>query len=286
MSTLSPTQLYGASPPPPETEEKKERVKPKLAIVTTCMGRLDHLKMSSEILMKDERVGKEIMWVLVDYACPQNSGEWVTEAYGDRVEVLRIDEAPIQPGEPERLGSIFNKPLALNSGAMTAIGEGAEYLAFMDADTLVTEAFLDYVLGAMSLDNYLIIQPYMEKKDLTGFLCLNHRHFLRAGGYDPAFKGWGAEDLEMRLKLLLKAKLPYSEIPYELAGSIPHADQVRTMNYEEKNKDSSHNINLNLLCTNAFGWTGEHLLDLYNSPQGPAIRRLLGIEPNNPLELL
>ena len=260
---------------------------PKLAIITTCMGRKEHIQKSSAQLMKDPRIGKEILWVLVDYACPEKTGEWAKKEYGDRVHVLEILEPPVDPKDTRtRKGNVFNKPLALNSGAMDAIAEGAEYLAFMDADTIVSKGFLDHVLAAGSLDNFLIVSPDLEKRDLTGFLCVSHRHFLRAGGYDISFVGWGAEDLEMRLKLYLRTGVPFSEIPSALATSIPHKDDVRTVNYEEKDKDASHNTNLNLLCANAFHWSGKHLIDLYGTEKGPYIRRLLGIEQHNPKALL
>ena len=191
------------------------------------------------------------------------------------------------PGDTRaRIGTVFHKPLALNSGAMAAVGDGIEYLAFMDADTLVTKGFLDYVMNSLSLDNFLIVAPDLANKDLTGFLCVSHRHFMRVAGYDAVFVGWGAEDLEIRLKLYLQADISFSEIPVSLAKSIPHLDGARTANYKEKDKNKSHNRNLNLLCANAFNWTGKHLMELYDTDKGPKIRRLLGIEPSNPRELL
>jgi hypothetical protein len=252
----------------------------KFAFITTCMNRLEHLKVSSSQLMKDPRVGEDWLWVLVDFACPQKSGEWAENEYGERVEVV-----PIEPPDDPKATVVFNKPLALNSGAMHAISLGVDYLCFIDADTIVTPRFLDYLDSAASLDCFNIVVPTMEKKDLTGFLCVHHRHFLRVGGYDIRFVGWGAEDLEMRLKLYLKGQLPFSEIPVEFAESIQHGDDVRTLEYEEKDKDKSHSLNLNQLCANVFSWTGEHLLDHYEQDnKGSALRRLLGVEPFSPLE--
>lgn len=243
------------------------------------MNRLDHLKVASEYLMKDKRVGTDWLWVLVDYVCPQESGKWVKDKYGDRVEVVKI-EAP-EDGEV-----VFNKPLALNSGAMHAIELGVEYLCFIDADTMVDKLFLEYLDSTASLDKFDIIVPALAKKDLTGFLCVHAKHFLRVGGYDINFVGWGAEDLEMRVKLYLKGGLPFGEIPVEFAESIQHGDDVRTLEYDEKDKHKSHSLNLNLLCANVFGWTGKHLLEHYEDEKiGGSIRRLLGIEPFSPKEL-
>jgi hypothetical protein len=269
----------------------------RVAVITTCKGRLTHLKQMSERLMADPRVGRvsaaaggpsskaaqgaaqgdDWGWVLVDFACPDGSGAWVKERWGDRAEVVALEVPPEHP---------FNKPLALNSGAMRAVELGAQYLCFLDADTLVEPEFFDVVESALSLDSFLIVPPSQEKRDLTGFVCVNHRNFMRVGGYDIGFSGWGAEDLEFRLKLYLRGGLRFVEVP-ALASSIPHTDEVRMAHYGEKDKDVSHRGNLNRLCENVYQWTGQHLLEMYSEPKrGAELRRLLGVEAVSPRVVL
>jgi hypothetical protein len=249
----------------------------KYCIITTCKGRLSHLKEMSAVLMADPRIGTEWGWVLVDFACPEKSGEWARETWGDRVMVVELELEKDVP---------FHKPLAQNTGAMHAVEQGAQYLCFIDADTLVTPEFLDTIEASAALDTFLIVPPTMEKRDLTGFLCVDHRHFLRVGGFNIDFVGWGAEDLELRLKLYLKGGLSFVEIP-ALASSIPHDDGVRTANYEDKDKNVSHGKNLNRLCSTVMDWTGSHLVDLYKEEKrGSDLRRLLGVESISPRRIL
>lgn len=267
----------------------------RVAVITTCKGRLAHLKRMSTWLMGDPRVGRvsapadgptsppaerhgdDWGWVLVDFACPDKSGAWVKREWGDRAEVVAVEV-------PEALP--FNKPLALNSGAMRAVELGAQYLCFVDADTLVEPGFFDEVESALSLDSFLIMPPSQEKRDLTGFLCVHYRHFMKVGGYSVGFSGWGAEDLELRLKLYLKGGLRFTEIR-DLASSIQHSDEMRTAHYEVKNKHQSHEGNLNRLCEGVFDWTGEHLLSLYkDAKRGAELRRLLGVEAVSPKAVL
>ncbi len=252
---------------------------PKFAFITTCMGRLAHLQQAAANLMSDPRIGRDWVWIVVDFACPDKSGEWLTATYGDRVRVVNIEAE----GDEE---IIFNKPLALNTGAMNGLALGAEYLVFLDADTLVTSKFLDFIDAYASQDSFLVVRHYPAKRDLTGFLCVSHRAFVRVGGFDVAFKGWGAEDLELRLRLFLKGKLAFHELPHDYAASVPHSDELRTANYEERNKDLSHGINLNKLCANVFDWTGKHLAQHYKEDYGPHLRRLLGVESMSPQEML
>lgn len=252
-----------------------------MAIITTCMGRLEHIKETSAKLMADPRVGKEIIWVVVDFCCPQNTGEWLKKEYGDRVRVVNLGS-----NEEEASTPLFNKSLALNTGACEAIfKEDPEYLAFIDADTLVEPTFIDFLIDSASPDSFSIFEVAEGNEDLTGFICLSQRNFLLSEGFDIKFEGWGAEDLDFRLNLFLKLGLNYFEMPYSLAKSISHDDSVRTENYLKTDKNKSHDKNMNILCSNVFDWTGEHILDLYSKSKGGEIRRLLGIEAINPREI-
>lgn len=257
-------------------------MKHKFAFITTCMGRLLHIQRSFTRLAEDPRFGKatgQWLYVLVEFADPDNSGDWLERIHPERAHIVRIE---IQ----EEKSVSFNKPVCQNTGAMHAIEQGAEYLVFLDADTIVTPELLSYLDQNVSLDSFLVFRSLSEKRDLTGFLCVNKRHFVRVGGYDVNFQGWGAEDLEMRVRLFLKAGLSFGEISADLASSIPHEDQLRTKHYQEKNKDRSHDRNLSLLCGNIMQWTGKHILEHYEGPQGTHIRRLLGIEPFSVRELM
>lgn len=240
----------------------------------TCKGRLNHVKQSVPRL-------QNVPLFFVDFFCPEQSGDWVSQF--PQATVIKAAELADQPQEH------FNKPLALNIGALAACDTKARYLVFLDADTLITPALLDFVHYHASPDRFMIFEPNVEKKDLSGFLVVQSRHFLKVGGFDQNFAGWGAEDLEFRLRLFLRAQAPegqanlvdllsWTEIPSELASCIPHSDELRVAQYHEKDKDKSHDLNLNLLCSNLYNWLGVHPLDLHDHPVGASIRRLLGMD--------
>lgn len=255
-----------------------------------CMGRLEHVQRSVPALLQSPEIdGVHNTLIFVDYHCPQQSGKWVKATFGNRVNVITVAdlEMPVTAG-------IFNKPIAHNTGAMQAIEWGADYLVFIDADTLATPALVQYLFHNLSIGQFLIFEPGMRWLDLTGFLAVHRRHFIKVNGFDAKFVGWGAEDLDLRLRLYLYASapngnprailksvthaLPWSEIPTILANSIPHEDDERVVHYEQKDKDESHRLNLNLLCASIYSKLGVHPLDLHESPIGIALRRLLGME--------
>jgi hypothetical protein len=257
------------------------------------MGRLDHLKQSAKALLADPRIdGVHNHYIVVDYYCPDKSGDWIKRQYGERAHVLDFNEqAPLTSGTP-----LFQKPLAHNSGAYEALSAfDAQYLVFLDADTVVTPTLMNFVFAHASPDRFLIFEPHHgEYRDLTGFLVVHRRAFMKVNGFDLRFQGWGAEDLELRVKLYLRGRapldrprlilqqpelgMPWTEIPCELASSISHDDDRRTSNYAEQDKDVSHGKNLNLLCSNAYEWLGVHLIDLQGTPLSSRIQRLLGMD--------
>src|SRR5690606_2468261 len=264
------------------------------AFIMPCMNRRDHAEQSVAELMKDPRIdGIHNHLVFVDFYCPGNTGAVLKEKYGDRIHVLSFQE--MVPIEEDQV-PYFQKPLAHNSGAFEALVRfSPHYLIFMDADTLVTPQLMDFIFHHASPDRFLIFKPSHEaQRDLTGFLVVHSRAFTRVNGFDTRFTGWGAEDLDLRVKLLIKGLAPYydskallrnpslymrwTEIPYELAHAIPHTDERRTLNYEEKSKNKSHQKNMDLLCSNIYEWLGVHPNDLQYTPLSSNIQRLIGMD--------
>lgn len=186
-----------------------------IVTVVTCMGRLAHLKETFEAFIHP--------CVVVDYSCPDRSGDWVEEQGGI---VVRV------PGETH-----FHKTRALNAGAQRAIQLGATQLAFLDADTRVQTGFLGQVWDKTTC---LIAPP--GNPALVGVLVMPTEDFLRVKGYDEGYQGWGCEDLDMRLRLHLSGSV-FGYLSTTSLSSIPHTDDLRTRNYAVKNHMISRAVN-------------------------------------------
>jgi hypothetical protein len=202
---------------------------------------------------------------VVDYACPQYTADWIhANAPRERVLCERV-----------RGEGVFNKCAAHNRGARAAIERwGAEQqLCFIDADTLVTRELWLWIEQNVDAERFYFVEGSTEYMDLTGLLIVSATDFERSGGFDEGFRGWGAEDLDMRLRLHYKVGLPFEEIPAGLAQALPHDDCTRTLHYDIKDKWQSHIPNLERLIKNFERWTGRDLAQ----ERGPEIAKLLGV---------
>jgi hypothetical protein len=203
--------------------------------VVTCMGRLAHLKASLPTFPRP--------CVVVDYSCSERSGDWAEQQPG--VKVVRVT------GE-----TFFHKSRALNLGAARAIQMGAQQLCFLDADTLVRPSF------APALKPKLACIAPAGFDQLVGVLVVSSADFQLAKGYDEAYRGWGVEDLDMRLRLYLLAGCRFERIPTGQLDSIPHSNDLRTKNYTVKNPWVSRALNAMLLERNIASWTDKGPADL------------------------
>ena len=185
------------------------------SIVTTCKGRLQHLQRSLPTFLAQQ----DAEVIVVDYDCPQRSGDWVeTHFPGARVE--RVSDAPR-----------FNLSRARNIGAHAAT---APWLVFCDADNLLLEGFAA-AIDALRAPN-VFIRPYRESADgpmAVPFPLACEREVYRAvGGFDDALEGWGTEDWEF-VDRLLRHGVVQRLFPVRLVGILDHDDSARTLFYEE-----------------------------------------------------
>ncbi len=178
---------------------------PLISIITTCKGRLSHLR---ETLPKFVRTGAEV--VVVDYDCPDHTGDWV-RANHPGVTVVDVVE---RPG--------FNAADARNRGAAVATGE---WLFFADADVIVDPAVWPEVAPRLAPGCFLLAaepRPY----DLWGALVVSRTWFDAVGGYDEAIEGWGGEDVDIYERLIIRGAQA-AALPGGLLGTIAHGDDAR-----------------------------------------------------------
>lgn len=239
------------------------------AFITTCKGRLDHVKKSAGVLLRDPRIDAAYNhYILVDYNCPQRSGQWLQQIYGSRANVVTFPQA-----------ATFHKTHALNLGIARAKVLGANYLVFLDADFIASPQLLDYIFKHAAANHFMIMLPNRAKRDLCGFLGAPLSAVRDVGGFDERMIGWGGEDIDMRLRLHLICGLPWFSVPCNLAWSIAHSDHLRTAYCPLSDKNASNRRNMALLDANIQRATGATIRQLLGGPQGKSIRVLLGLPP-------
>ena len=195
---------------------------PGISFITTCMGRLDHLQKS----LPTWKVQPNSEIVVVDYSCPQRSGDWA-EATHPGVKVVRME------GEPH-----FNRCRARNAGAGAASGG---WLCMVDADVLLAPDFTATVEPLLEAVCFYRAEQGAAI-DLVGTALISRSAFDAVGGYDEVMEGWGAEDHDLYIRLQHTGQR-LAPFPARLLKSIPHGDELRTQNAAIRDCNLGWNVN-------------------------------------------
>lgn len=210
---------------------------PSLSIITTCKGRLAHLKESLPTMaaQPDAEV------VVVDYDCPEATAAYVRTHF-PAVKVVKVE------GRPQ-----FNNWEARNIGAAQA---AAPLLVFVDADTMLAGDFAAWLAGAITPGTYGKMPNALElavHKDevlrgganrLEGLLAMPAATFRDLEGYDDLLQGWGAggdTDLVDRLDFHQHRKIVLPEAL--VTRAIAHSDAER-VRFHKLSISESHLIGL------------------------------------------
>jgi glycosyltransferase involved in cell wall biosynthesis len=204
-----------------------------LAFITTSNGRLHHIQCTLPLMMAQSPA--EI--IVVDYGCPQHTGDWV-EAYHQAAKVVRVTD---DPG--------FCLPRARNLGAGQS---SAPWLCFIDADVEVKEGFVDWVgRNAQSSLFYLagLNDGGVLDAGTVGTALVHRTYFDKVHGYDEVFRGWGGEDIDL-YRRLSAAGAGRAAFP-EFFRSIKHDDSERVRFHPVKDKKLQAIINAFYLSARA-----------------------------------
>lgn len=193
------------------------------SIITTCKGRLAHLRQSLP-LMVGQRGGCEV--IVVDYDCPEGTASWVRSNHA-QTRVVEVAEAPT-----------FNPSKARNRGAALARGD---WLVFVDADILLSPGFIERFVGRLSPGHFYRPRPAVP--DMHGMFICSRSNFLEVGGYDEAIQGWGGEDPDIyhRLREFFARRCVW--FPGDWLGFIEHSDDERVRFAALADKALSHRVN-------------------------------------------
>ncbi len=200
-------------------------------VVVTCMGRLKFLRRTAPTVLAHPGP----RYCLVDYSCPDRCGEWLQSAFASDCETGRAGIEYV-PGQVQ-----FNKAKALNTGARRVIADGAEYICFLDADTIVKAELFDWLPTRLTSGRFLIValNHGYDVPSLTGALVVGARDFETVAGFDESFEGRGSEHAEFRLRSHLEHGLIYEEMPLKFFSPIQHDDDLRVRFYPQKDIGSS-----------------------------------------------
>jgi glycosyltransferase involved in cell wall biosynthesis len=192
-----------------------------ITFVTTCRGRLAHLRETLPLLAAQP----DAAVIVVDYGCPENSGKWVEETF-PQVEV-------VHSGEVGR----FELARARNIGAARA---QSQWICFVDADIRLDPAFSERVRPRLVPGHHY--RAYPRTIETYGTCICTTADFERIGGYDEVIQGWGKEDEDFYARLVISG-LRYATFPGELLSAMRHSETDRVAHYDVKDRWVSESIN-------------------------------------------
>ncbi|MES3001285.1 MAG: galactosyltransferase-related protein [Pseudomonadota bacterium] len=195
-----------------------------ICFVTTCRGRLAHLKQTLPLLVKQP--GASV--VVVDYDCPEKAGDWVEEAY-PQVQVVRSGPA-----------GYFELARARNLGAQAAKATQAPWLCFVDADAVLAPGFVEAIAPSLRPGHFYIAAD--SSGSISGMCFCTSADFASVGGYDVVLQGWGMEDKDLYRRLEL-AGVRLQRFPVDGVRMIPHGDDMRVRHYDLKRLQLSSSLN-------------------------------------------
>ena len=192
-----------------------------LTFVTTCKGRLEHLRQTLPLLASQPGT----RCIVVDYACPDRTADWV-ETHFPQVRTVRV---------PEATG--FNPSRARNLGVAAAT---SEVICLIDADVRIKPGFAASILAGFDPRKYYLAAPLIG--DISGTIVCARAAFEFVDGYDEACSGWGGEDLDLYERFALHG-LRRGGFAANLLDALPHSDALRTTHHAV-DKQLSNSVNL------------------------------------------
>lgn len=219
---------------------------PEISIITTCKGRLHHLRHTlANMLCQECSVEHEV--IVVDYGCPDETFEWCKAIGSDRLVALRAH------GVPEE----FNRSHSKNVGAQLARGR---IFAFVDADMRLHSRWLEAASNPIRCNSAEFVTVNTlghDGWDRGGTCAVARSLFERVRGYDEKAHGWGAEDADFYHRC--GAVAASGSFPANLLKPIKHGHDERVRFHAEKDIGTSCNANQQRMAcraetVNPGGW--------------------------------
>lgn len=196
----------------------------KLSLITTCKGRLHHLKETLPANLKMAERHPNVEFVLVDYNSQDGMLEWAKAELEPYIKSGRLVYVHEKSAPYHSMGRSKNIALIMATG---------DVAANVDADNFISDSFIGTVLDAFSVGMRVIltgpqIQSSTGPRDGTyGRIAFPMEMFHRVRGYDEALEGWGYEEWDF-LRRGIGAGYGHVKVGYDKIGAaLDHSDEER-----------------------------------------------------------
>lgn len=235
--------IFPSLPPsaPPKRPEKK-----RVAFVTTCKGRLEHIRATLPKNINDSGANDAI-FIVLDYNDQDGLADYI-----EREHKADLDSGKLiyyrNKDQPR-----FHMAHAKNQAHRCAIKEGADILVTLDADNLIGRGFTNFLLYKFETDPELSFvcpdfktlpkpghrfnadNPVQLGRGFAGRLAIRANDFIKAGGYNEVFETWRGEDIDL-ISRLDRLGLKKGFIDRIFLNAIAHSSQLRFSEYPDAKK--------------------------------------------------
>ncbi len=197
-----------------------------VSLVVTCQAQLEHLKKTINAQLS-QGAGE---YILVDYECPELSGDWAEEFFGREVKVVRA--AALDPPK-------LNLSHARNCGATVAKGK---VLVFIDADVVPQEGWLVRVCNLFNQDSIpalVRLQTHETNVSKRRTCAVRSGIWHDVRGYREAFEHCGYADLDFYNRV--ESLAPSIEYDGALLDVIGQENTVSNGQFKGNRNDRSQN---------------------------------------------
>ena len=207
---------------------------PRIAFVTTCKDRLQHICRTLPRNIKDNADYSNCIFVVLGYGDPELD-EYMRREFATNPKVVYY-------GFPS--GEGFHVAQAKNLAMRSAMLESPDILVTVDADNYIGSGFarfLGFQMG-MGEPNTFFCPDHVKIKTIphgplrpmrgyAGRLAIRVQDFVKMGGYDESFDTWRGEDTDINQRML-RMGFQMEFIPNSFLEVIPHGGDVRFKQYE------------------------------------------------------
>lgn len=194
---------------------------PSVTIITTCMGRADHLRISLPLMLNQDYPNCSVL--VVDWSSPDDLQSYLQSIYNPRLAWTKVTKK-----------RFFSLTGARNAGGDYLINRFIEpkFLAFIDADVLLPHNFLKNNLSNIA-ENVYLQRNKTQKGDLGIWgSCICPTKAWREIRYNENIDTYGEEDNEFYL--MLKASgYQHKTLNTEGIDILEHSDELRMQFYKE-----------------------------------------------------
>lgn len=202
---------------------------PRIAFVTTCKNRAQHLKETLPRNLADNLAYPNCIFVVLDYGSRDDLAEFMrSPSLAPHYAANRLAYYHYPTTTSFQIGH------AKNMAHRCGILESADILVNLDADNFTGPDFASYIAEqfASQPSRFLFTEmiPGVLTRGVNGRIIITRHQFLNAGGYDEKFKTWANDDKDFHARLMRLGYKPQS-IDQRYLLAIAHTDKMRFKEY-------------------------------------------------------